>query len=158
TARRILPRASAGRRTPRGVRGASPGGPLVVTSVSERGKSAGTVAAARTFPRMNTGQRHPTRGEKPWRGPLRGSGRRDQEELMSNPVLNNSAVFDEPKNRRGGAVTQAGPAYGTPPPQGQGPAYGTPPQGAQWGAYGAQAADAATLNQMYDAQIGRAHV
>jgi len=70
---------------------------------------------------------------------------------MSNPVFNNSAVFGEPKNRRGGAATQAGPAYGTPPPQGQGPAYGTPPQGAQWGAYGAQAADAATLNQMYDA-------
>lgn len=70
---------------------------------------------------------------------------------MSNPVFNNSAVFGEPKNRRGGAATQAGPAYGTPPAQGQGPAYGTPQQAGQWGQHGAQAADAATLNQMYDA-------
>ncbi|WP_454043066.1 Bax inhibitor-1/YccA family protein [Cellulosimicrobium sp. Marseille-Q8652] len=70
---------------------------------------------------------------------------------MSNPVFNNSAVFGDPKNQRGGAATQAGPAYGTPPAQGQNPAYGTPPQGAQWGQHGAQAADAATLNQMYDA-------
>ena len=69
---------------------------------------------------------------------------------MSNPVFNNSAVFGDPKNQRGGAATQAGPAYGTPPAQGQGPAYGTP-QAGQWGQYGAQAADAATLNQMYDA-------
>ncbi len=29
---------------------------------------------------------------------------------MSNPVFNNSAVFGEPKNRRGGAATQAAPA------------------------------------------------
>ncbi|MGN6241026.1 MAG: Bax inhibitor-1/YccA family membrane protein, partial [Cellulosimicrobium cellulans] len=71
---------------------------------------------------------------------------------MSNPVFNNSAVFGEPKNQRGGAATQAGPAYGSPPPQGQGPAYGTPPQqGAQWGAYGAQTADAASLDAMYNA-------
>lgn len=70
---------------------------------------------------------------------------------MSNPVFNNSAVFGDPKNQRGGAATQAGPAYGTPPAQGQNPAYGTPPQAGQWGQYGAQAADAATLNQMYDA-------
>ncbi|MCB7137091.1 Bax inhibitor-1/YccA family protein [Cellulosimicrobium marinum] len=69
---------------------------------------------------------------------------------MSNPVFNNSAVFGDPKNQRGGAATQARPAYGTPPAQGS-PAYGTPPQQAQWGQYGAQAADAATLNQMYDA-------
>ncbi|MCO7274196.1 MULTISPECIES: Bax inhibitor-1/YccA family protein [Cellulosimicrobium] len=71
---------------------------------------------------------------------------------MSNPVFNNSAVFGDPKNQRGGAATQAGPAYGSPPPQGQGPAYGTPPQqGAQWGAYGAQTADAASLDAMYNA-------
>ncbi len=70
---------------------------------------------------------------------------------MSNPVFNNSAVFGEPKNRRGGAATQAAPAYGSPPAQGQGPAYGTPPQGAQWGAYGAQTADAAQLDAMYSA-------
>lgn len=71
---------------------------------------------------------------------------------MSNPVFNNSAVFGEPKNRRGGAATQAGPAYGSPPAQGQGPAYGTPPQqGAQWGTYGAQTADAASLDAMYNA-------
>ncbi|OLT55317.1 Bax inhibitor-1/YccA family protein [Cellulosimicrobium sp. CUA-896] len=71
---------------------------------------------------------------------------------MSNPVFNNSAVFGDPRNRRGGAATQQQPAYGT-PPQGQAgaPAYGTPPQGAQWGQHGAQTADAATLNQMYDA-------
>ena len=69
---------------------------------------------------------------------------------MSNPVFNNSAVFGAPKNQRGGAATQAGPAYGTPPAQGQNPPYGTPPQqGAQWGAYGAQTADAATLDAMY---------
>jgi len=70
---------------------------------------------------------------------------------MSNPVFNNSAIFGEPKNRRGGAATQAGPAYGTPPAQGQGPAYGTPEQAGRWGQHGAQATDAATLNQMYDA-------
>lgn len=71
---------------------------------------------------------------------------------MSNPVFNNSAVFGDPKNQRGGAATQAGPAYGSPPPQGQGPAYGTPPQqGAQWGVYGAQTADAASLDAMYNA-------
>src|SRR6478735_10513273 len=69
---------------------------------------------------------------------------------MSNPVFNNSAVFGDPKNQRGGTATR-GPAYGTPPAQGQNPAYGTPPQAGQWGQYGAQAADAATLNQMYDA-------
>ncbi len=34
---------------------------------------------------------------------------------MSNPVFNNSAVFGEPKNRRGGAATQAAPAYGARP-------------------------------------------
>ena len=67
---------------------------------------------------------------------------------MSNPVFNNSAVFGDPKNQRSGTATQAGPAYGTAPGQ---PAYGTPPQNAQWGQHGAQAADAATLNQMYDA-------
>jgi uncharacterized YccA/Bax inhibitor family protein len=70
---------------------------------------------------------------------------------MSNPVFNNSAVFGDPKHQRGGTATHGGPAYGTPPAQGQNPAYGTPPQGAQWGQYGAQAADAATLDQMYDA-------
>lgn len=71
---------------------------------------------------------------------------------MSNPVFNNSAVFGDPRNQRGGAATQAGPAYGSAPPQGQGPAYGTPPQqGAQWGAYGAQTADAASLDAMYNA-------
>jgi uncharacterized YccA/Bax inhibitor family protein len=71
---------------------------------------------------------------------------------MSNPVFNNSAVFGDPRSKRGGAATRQQPAYGT-PPQGQAgaPAYGTPPQGAQWGQYGAQTADAATLDQMYDA-------
>lgn len=71
---------------------------------------------------------------------------------MSNPVFNNSAVFGDPRNRRGGAATQQSPAYGT-APQGQSgaPAYGTPPQNAQWGQYGAQTADAATLDAMYQA-------
>lgn len=71
---------------------------------------------------------------------------------MSNPVFNNSAVFGDPRNQRGGAATQQPPAYGT-APQGQAgaPAYGTPPQGAQWGQHGAQTADAATLDAMYQA-------
>jgi uncharacterized YccA/Bax inhibitor family protein len=71
---------------------------------------------------------------------------------MSNPVFNNSAVFGDPRNQRGGAATQAGPAYGTPPqgPAGS-PAYGTPPPAGQWGRSGAQAADAATLDAMYSA-------
>jgi len=51
---------------------------------------------------------------------------------MSNPVFNNSPVFGDPRQqRRGGQQTVV-----------QGPAWGTP---------GAQAADAATLEQMYDA-------
>jgi len=51
---------------------------------------------------------------------------------MTNPVFNNSPVFGDPRQqRRGGRQAVA-----------QGPAWGTP---------GAQAADAATLEQMYDA-------
>ncbi|MCC2334375.1 Bax inhibitor-1/YccA family protein [Cellulomonas wangsupingiae] len=51
---------------------------------------------------------------------------------MSNPVFNNSPVFGDPRQqRRGGGQAVA-----------QGPAWGTP---------GAQAADAATLEQLYDA-------
>lgn len=50
---------------------------------------------------------------------------------MSNPVFNNSAVFGDPRQqRRGGQQTVQGPA---------------------WGTAGAQAADAATLEQMYGA-------
>jgi uncharacterized YccA/Bax inhibitor family protein len=62
---------------------------------------------------------------------------------MSNPVFNNSAIFGEPKRAR----TNQG-AAGTIQ---QNPAYGTPPQQAQYGSYGAQAADAATLDAMYNA-------
>jgi len=51
---------------------------------------------------------------------------------MTNPVFNNSPVFGDPRQqRRGGQQTAT-----------QGPAWGTP---------GAQVADAATLEQMYDA-------
>ena len=50
---------------------------------------------------------------------------------MTNPVFNNSPVFGDPRQqRRGGQQTVQGPAWGTP---------------------GAQAADAVTLEQMYDA-------
>ena len=50
---------------------------------------------------------------------------------MSNPVFNNSAVFGDPRQqRRGGQQTVQAPA---------------------WGTAGAQAADAATLEQMYGA-------
>ncbi|WP_265523525.1 Bax inhibitor-1/YccA family protein [Oerskovia flava] len=73
---------------------------------------------------------------------------------MSNPVFNNSVIFGEPKNRRGGAATahpgQTGaPAYGSSSssPYAQAP-YGTPPAGTQ---DGAQAADAAQLDAMYNA-------
>ncbi|GAA4720212.1 Bax inhibitor-1/YccA family protein [Isoptericola chiayiensis] len=52
---------------------------------------------------------------------------------MSNPVFSNSDVFGEPRRTaRGGATTA--------PPRGQ----------AQYGAYGAQAADAASLQNMYE--------
>ncbi|WP_402466982.1 Bax inhibitor-1/YccA family protein [Isoptericola aurantiacus] len=54
---------------------------------------------------------------------------------MSNPVFSNSAVFGEPRRGAGGATTA--------PPQGG--RYG------QGGQYGAQAADAASLQNMYNA-------
>jgi uncharacterized YccA/Bax inhibitor family protein len=65
---------------------------------------------------------------------------------MSNPVFSNSDVFGEPRRtaRRGGAAT-------APSPYGQSP-YGQPqPQFGQYGTAGAQAADAASLENMYNA-------
>jgi uncharacterized YccA/Bax inhibitor family protein len=63
---------------------------------------------------------------------------------MSNPVFSNSDVFGEPRRtaRRGGAAT-------APSPYGQSP-YGQPQFG-QYGTAGAQATDAASLENMYNA-------
>lgn len=62
---------------------------------------------------------------------------------MTNPVFSNSDVFGEPRRTGRGGVTTAPSAYGQPT--------GAAPQHGQFGAAGTQAADAASLENMYTA-------